>query len=437
MEVDQIDLINEQQNKKRTVEDIEEPNKKQRLEPNDDGIRSPGRKSIKVIPPKSPNKSEKEKQKPFTINMGDPSEQAAGEKLAPPSAGPAVPPSAPPSAELQKKEKVEPISPKKITEDLPKEKPTKESIAKSDKTASNLKVSSMLEKMQFRTDRSAVLTLIQNSEKKNLVVTDSRLSNASHPNHDVFLGILELFTSGHVIYTGAKSRSSHSNRSIDLDLFLCPQFTAKDHFATIQVRIPSEFLTYRGNVAVRKSALWGTDVYTDDSDVVAGKKTSLITVVIHSGHYQPVDAPDSKSKAAQISPLALNSTVNQSFSSVIFKSEIQTQVIPVIAQADRKSSSSTILVPDHDLYVILRILPRLVKYSGSNRFGLDSKYAFTKKLNNRGWGSSHDGESFQVVAVEKVERGAVLKQGRKTFTGKGHQLSTSKSIIFSPAGQGL
>lgn len=74
---------------------------------------------------------------------------------------------------------------------------------------------------------------------------------------------------GHVVYTGAKSRTPHSNRASDLQLFLLPPFCAKHHYATIEVRIPSEFLTYRGNVAVRKSALWGTDVYTDDSDVVA------------------------------------------------------------------------------------------------------------------------------------------------------------------------
>jgi hypothetical protein len=75
---------------------------------------------------------------------------------------------------------------------------------------------------------------------------------------------------------GAKSRSINSNRAADLKLFLLPQFDAKHHFATIEgyydiilVRIPAEFLTYRGNVAVRKSAVWGTDIYTDDSDVVA------------------------------------------------------------------------------------------------------------------------------------------------------------------------
>lgn len=73
-----------------------------------------------------------------------------------------------------------------------------------------------------------------------------------------------------MVYTGARSRTLHSNRAADLQLFLLPPFQPKQHFALIQVRVPAEFLTYRGNIAVRKSAVWGTDIYTDDSDVVAG-----------------------------------------------------------------------------------------------------------------------------------------------------------------------
>jgi hypothetical protein len=60
-------------------------------------------------------------------------------------------------------------------------------------------------------------------------------------------------------------------------------------------------------------------------------------------------------------------------SSILKKSAIQNHVVPVIAKADPNCSSATMLLPDHDLYVTLRILPKLVKYSGSTRYGLDSK----------------------------------------------------------------
>lgn len=118
----------------------------------------------------------------------------------------------------------------------------------------------MLGKMDL--DRKSVLELINSAvmtinQGENIIVNDSRLSIQNHPNKDLFLG--------HVIYTGAKEASSEN----DLVLFLCPEFTANDHFATIQVRIPSELLLFSSNSAVRKAAVWGTDIYTDDSDVVA------------------------------------------------------------------------------------------------------------------------------------------------------------------------
>ncbi len=130
-------------------------------------------------------------------------------------------------------------------------------------------------KMHLDVDRSQVLKMIQEAEKNKtggIVINDARLLSTNHPNYNVSLGKFIHMISGHVIYTGAKSRSGH-NRAVDLELFLCPTFTPKHHFASIEVRIPAEFLSYRGNVAVRKSALWGTDIYTDDSDVVASNSS--------------------------------------------------------------------------------------------------------------------------------------------------------------------
>ncbi len=102
-------------------------------------------------------------------------------------------------------------------------------------------------------------------------------------------------------------------------------------------------------------------------------------MIIHSGHYRPVDAPDpfpQNPDAPSVKQAALahnDAQKDVNGSSLVVKSPISTQVIPVIARPDPNSSSSTILVPDHDLFVTLRILPRLVKYYGSTRYGLDSK----------------------------------------------------------------
>jgi hypothetical protein len=127
-----------------------------------------------------------------------------------------------------------------------------------------------------------------------------------------------------------------------------------------------------------------------------------------------VDAPDPIAKnpdTPSVDQAALaDSKLNdfRSKSSLSVESEISTQVQPVIAQADPVNSSANILTPDHDLYVTLRILPRLIKYTGSTRYGLDSK----------GWGASHDGESVRVEKVEKVERGSVRKSVKKGFSKK-------------------
>ena len=55
-----------------------------------------------------------------------------------------------------------------------------------------------------------------------------------------------------------------------LQLFLLPPFTPADHYATLEVRIPADYLLFSSNLAVRARAVWGTEVYTDDSDIVGG-----------------------------------------------------------------------------------------------------------------------------------------------------------------------
>lgn len=45
----------------------------------------------------------------------------------------------------------------------------------------------------------------------------------------------------------------------------------EDHVnGLMEIRVPARFLTFE-NVKVKKRALWGTDIYTDDSDIVASK----------------------------------------------------------------------------------------------------------------------------------------------------------------------
>lgn len=79
------------------------------------------------------------------------------------------------------------------------------------------------------------------------------------------------------------------------------------------------------------------------------------------------------------------------------------------------------------------MLPKLVKYTGSTKYGLDSKYVIA----NRGW-ANHDGESIKVEKVEQVERGSVRKSVKKAFSKKWsdqfQQCKAQKSLMFSSKG---
>lgn len=161
-------------------------------------------------------------------------------------------------------------------------------------------------------------------------------------------------------------------------------------------------------MAVRKSAVWGTDVYTDDSDIVAST-LYLTTVIIHSGHYRPVDAPDISHDEAE--SLDHVSSLHDIPEGVI--SPVSIPVEPLVAQIDPTKTGSKILSPDHDLHVTLRILPKLVKYAGATRHGLDS----------RSWGGSHDGESLYIESIEIMPRGSVVSKGRKVMSKYWGQLA--------------
>ncbi|KAI9004588.1 histone deacetylation protein Rxt3-domain-containing protein [Gaertneriomyces semiglobifer] len=220
---------------------------------------------------------------------------------------------------------------------------------------------------------------------------------------------------GYVVYKGPTLRHPTSTHPDDIQLFLLPPFGPEHHYATVEVRIPARWLLYRNNVALRKGAVWGTDVYTDDSDVVA--------VVTHAGWYKCGDDPHARlqrqaTPSVKTEPPSTNESVVPSVESRATPAATDGIVDNDAArkEKDRVSSASfptpptpaiyrplaaSAALPDHDLIVTLRVLPRLVKYTGSLRNGIHS----------RGWGGGHDGESIRVEKVEMVERG-VEKKGR-------------------------
>ncbi|KAG2173231.1 hypothetical protein INT43_004605, partial [Umbelopsis isabellina] len=141
--------------------------------------------------------------------------------------------------------------------------------------------------------------------------------------------------------------------------------------AILEVRIPSWCLTYE-NKMVKKRALWGTDIYTDDSDIVA--------MILHTGQY------DASYQEPQVK---LNSDV------LLAMSGTAAVVEPRRLEVGKN-------VPDHDVSVMLRVLPKLQRYTGTIRHHLKS----------RQWGGNHDGLSIYVEKVELLPRGEARAKGR-------------------------
>jgi Histone deacetylation protein Rxt3 len=129
----------------------------------------------------------------------------------------------------------------------------------------------------------------------------------------------------------------------------------------------------RAEITSRK-AVWGTDIYTDDSDVIAA--------CIHQGWFR-----GEWDEEVDTSLLGLELKDGPPDSPKKFLTEPPARG-PMLA------------LPDHDCHITILVLPLLEKYSSTTRFGLRS----------REWGGDHDGFkgvhdglSFMVMSVRWVD----------------------------------
>ncbi|ORY44707.1 Rxt3-domain-containing protein [Rhizoclosmatium globosum] len=174
-------------------------------------------------------------------------------------------------------------------------------------------------------------------------------------------------------------------------LSLLPKFNTSHLNGLLDVYVPAHNLSFLNNPGVQSRAVWGTHIYTDDSDIVA--------ILVHSGWYQCIDAPKfrhsvsttksavDKHRAAWESDPEKNSTPIPTTS--------PTPTDPIIPTPHPTLKS----IPLHDLVVTLRVLPRLEKYTGTACVGLTDKDVV---YSSRGWGGSHEGESICIVSVRQI-----------------------------------
>ncbi|GMM45234.1 Rxt3 protein [Pichia kluyveri] len=175
---------------------------------------------------------------------------------------------------------------------------------------------------------------------------------------------------GYINYTEHPSPNNYSANFINLDTdtdinidthsyihnsnTLLPNFISKYINYTIDIKIPSYSLYNNENVLNR--SLWGTDIYTDDSDIIA--------ILFHSGILHSND------------PFGNNNPVVSTVKNFNFNANVNDLT-------DNQRISD-------ELIVRLRILPTLNKYIGK----------FRNNYNSRSWtNSTHDGVSISIDSI--------------------------------------
>jgi hypothetical protein len=148
-----------------------------------------------------------------------------------------------------------------------------------------------------------------------------------------------------------------------------PLFEGKEN-CTFTIKVPRLYLepSARRDITYRR-AVWGTDVYTDDSDVLAA--------CIHGGWLQGSFSDDVGDMGVKI---LLGETCTLP--------PIDTLI------TDPPKSGPSIVPEDKELHVTVLVLPTLLKYAESIRYGVKSR--------EWGEGSRHDGLSYMVLNVKWV-----------------------------------
>lgn len=174
---------------------------------------------------------------------------------------------------------------------------------------------------------------------------------------------------------------------------LLPSFTEAEHVnCTYTVRVPRIWLRERERGLIcQERYLWGSGIYTDDSDPVAA--------AMHAGFIASVHPPGIDE--------ALLQKVIEEQNPRIEGSTAPEKPIPVDE--------------NKDLHITLLVLPQLEQYVESVRFGIRSRcWPDEPECSSSGSGAAssnktpHDGVSFMVLKVQFVDDGVEVKRVGRT-----------------------
>ena len=217
---------------------------------------------------------------------------------------------------------------------------------------------------------------------------------------------------GSHLYQPIASRAPSATTSLDAKYGYRSRFRSLPLFegrmnCTITVRVPRYYLSReQREVICLDRNLYGTDIYTDDSDPVAA--------AIHSGWVR-----GEWSEEVDVSMLHIDSSVEQERShigSLNGKMDGQYQ-ISVTKTPPRHGP--VLPKPNMDLHITLRVLPPLQRYASSVRNGLKS----------RSWGSDHDGMSYEIIKLDWVDEGLSSRGEERTGAARRKRLRTAISFV--------
>lgn len=179
---------------------------------------------------------------------------------------------------------------------------------------------------------------------------------------------------------------NHQRRAFNSNPKPLPKMEGSEN-CTLTVRVPRVYLEplSREEITARRS-VWGTDIYTDDTDVVAA--------CIHGGWIRGEWSDD-----VDISVLDLVIDDSGDDNATATKAIAKNGDITLTAPPAR---GPMLPPPAKDLHVTILVLPALEKYSSTTRWGIRS----------RAWANTHDGLSFQIMSVKFVSGVDTAKETR-------------------------
>lgn len=154
-----------------------------------------------------------------------------------------------------------------------------------------------------------------------------------------------------------------------------PRFEGKEN-CTLTIRVPRLYLQKdEREETCQRRALWGSDIYTDDSDPVAA--------AIHGGWIRGEWGEDVD--ALLLEPEPLEAPASES------KEDKETAQPQMTLTSPPTNPMEPI--KDRDLHITILILPTLQSYTGLVMHGIKS----------RSWTTKHDGLSFKIEKIEWVD----------------------------------